>query len=142
MNQEQWIRVDPGAMNRRHHHKVDDGVEVVWSTSPYDIPEAMRSSYDREKRRLTIEFRYMSEESTRREQHGPYLSLGVGKNSGRIYTIEIDMHAVLDEWVKLSIKAISERAKQRSEFHRSNYEVTKRLLREHAPELSAAMAAG
>lgn len=134
----EWIRVDPSALNRPKQEKVD-GAKVTVMASPYDVPDAYRSFYDEGLKRHVIEFRYLSEEPQERENRGQYVTLRVGKNSGRIYGVEVDLEKLHSPWVNLTVKAIAER--EREAPRRSlNYAVTRRFLRDNAPRLEAAFA--
>jgi len=137
MAQPDWIQVDPSTLAKPTNETLD-GIEVTLMTSPYDIPEAFRGFYDRRLERFVIEFKYLAEEPTRRETPHKHVALRAGKNSGRIYGVEIDVEGMKAQWVQLVVTAISERARERHKPRRpANYEVTKRLLRENEPRLSA-----
>lgn len=83
---------------------------------------------------------YFAEEKTLvNESHGQYVTLRIGKNSGRLYGIEIDVHAAKAEWVALIQKALTERAMEKRKPRRlANYEAARRLVRDRVPELAAA----
>jgi hypothetical protein len=135
---ETWIPVDRTALNQPRQKKVD-GVEVTVMASPYDVPDAYRSHYDAEKDRHILEFRYLTEEPKKRENHGQYITLLVGKNSRRIYGVEIDSAALRKHfWLSVTVSAIGEQ-EQRS-GPSQNYNIARRLLRTHAPRLEQAFA--
>jgi hypothetical protein len=136
----EWIQVDPSALNKPKQERVD-GVEVTVMASPYDVPDAYKSYYDEDLKRHVVEFRYLGEEPLRRQNYGPYITLRLGKRSGRIYGLEIDVHRNSKPWVNLGVKAIEEREREMPKTQKSlNYAITRRLLRDNAPKLEAAMA--
>lgn len=137
---ENWIPVDRIALNEPRQKKVD-GVEVTVMASPYDVPDAYRSYYDEARERHVVEFRYLTEEPKKRENHGQYITLLVGKNSRRIYAIEIDSEALRRHvWLSVTVNAIGEH-EQRS-GPSLNYAVARRLLKANAPRLEEAFAFG
>lgn len=135
-----WIEVDPNLVNPPKREKVD-GAEVTVLMSPYDIPTALRGYFDEDRDRFVIEFRYLADEDKKKESPRPHITLCLGKNSGRIYGIELEVQALEAPWVQIVAKALSERESQARKPRRTkNYEVARRLLRENEPELREAMA--
>lgn len=76
------------------------GVEVELFASPYDVPEAVRGRFDEVKNRFIIEFKYVGSEDTQvcTFDHVAYT---VGKVSGRLYGMEIDVRALKADGVGL-----------------------------------------
>lgn len=131
-----WIQVDPTTLDRPKKERVD-GVEITVLMSPYDIPEAVRGFYDAELGRFVIELRYVAEEELRNENR-EHLSLRLGKNSGRLYGVELDVDALKAQWVQLVTKALRDREDKPRRL--KNYEVAQEILRQKEPELLEAMA--
>ena len=99
------------------------------SISPYDIPEAVRAFKDGQ--RLIVEFKYATEE-TYRSVHKGNITLKVGRNSGRLYRIEVDVKGKAENF-RIAVSeagiAIEGLATDRSRVKRSgNYGLAKRLI--------------
>jgi hypothetical protein len=58
------------------------------------VPEAVRGLVDEKSGRYVIEFRYLTEEPLKREIRTDIVTLRVGKNSGRLYGVEINTDAM------------------------------------------------
>jgi hypothetical protein len=88
----EWIEVD-----LTEHEKAQKtlirGVEVELYASPYDVPEAIRAHFDETKNRFIIEFKYVGSETTLVYVFD-HVGYTVGKNSGRLYGMEIDVRAL------------------------------------------------
>jgi hypothetical protein len=80
------------------------GVKVDVLVSPYDVPEALRGFYSPNKQRFVIEFKYISTEDTVERSECPNVQVRVGRNSGRLYAIELDVKSLEANSVQLRIK--------------------------------------
>src|SRR5215216_5512884 len=67
--------------------------------SPYDVPEAARIDVDEAHNRLFIEFQYISNEPFAKVQEASGLTFCLGKNSGRLYGIEVELDKVQEATV-------------------------------------------
>lgn len=86
-----WISVNQNELNTAciEEHR---GVKVQAYASPFDIPVAVRGSYDEKTGRLALDFRYFTEEEdTVQQSPEQHVTLLVGKNSSRIHRIELDL---------------------------------------------------
>ena len=81
-----WISVKPG-----NYVASDDPVDIRILTSPYDIPDWVRSGYDDELGRFVVEFRYMLDEEYRIFDVGDCVRIRLGKHSNRIVGVEVDV---------------------------------------------------
>jgi len=97
-----WIPVPEGIAERPLAHSVR-GVEINVFMSPYDVPQFVRGSMDEDLDRFIVEFRYLGEEPLRREEKDEHIALRVGKNSGRLYGIEVNVHALRVNQVQLNV---------------------------------------
>ena len=86
----EWIRVDP-ELSRRPLPQRTGGVEINLYLSPYDVPKFVRGFRVEKTGRFMIEFRYISEEPVRREEPDENVAFMVGKNSGRLYGIDVNV---------------------------------------------------
>jgi hypothetical protein len=97
----EWIEVD----GQSFPVDVTDakGAHIRLLVSPYDVPRAARGHYDPEHKRFRIELLYMTPgEPTEERDEGP-LRLAVGKRSGRIYGIDVDVDALQVDAVGLDV---------------------------------------
>jgi len=104
-----WLQVDTNnaeELTKRLSPEGSSKVTVEFLVSSYDIPEAVRGSYNKEKDQFVIEFRYIgnSNEPTEPQPQDDYVTFVVGKNSSRLYGIEIDVKAPKVEEVELRVK--------------------------------------
>jgi hypothetical protein len=98
----EWIPI--ANLTPRPEHRNLDGVRVDLLVSPYDVPEALRGQYLHDKRSFQIEFKYISGEDTYEKQEMENVTVRVGRNSGRLYAIELDVHALQTTSIELRIK--------------------------------------
>lgn len=84
-----WIRIP--AEKYDEPHEIGLQFETFDLVSPYDIPQAVRSTYDSHSGRISVEFRYMVDEEVRWESVGEYVRARLGKNSGRVLGFEVDL---------------------------------------------------
>jgi hypothetical protein len=98
-----WLQVnlDTTAAERRGWIR---GVNVELLVSPYDIPEAVRGWFDETRKLFVIDFKYMADEPRETKRHDRYTTLVVGKNSCRLYGMELDVKALQAERIELKIE--------------------------------------
>lgn len=125
------------------------GVNVTLVVSPYDVPEAFRGDYSPDRKRFRIEFRYISDEPTNTEKVDEHVCFEIGRKSGRLYAIEIDVDRFGAEKVEVRV-GVDERVSDRlrgafraysEKHHRSrrpeNLRVTQQILERVPPRLLA-----
>jgi len=142
-----WLQVNTNNAEELTKRLPPEGskVKVEFLVSSYDIPEAVRGSYNKEKCQFVIEFRYIgnSNEPTKLQPQDDYVTFVVGKNSSRLYGIEIDVKALKIEEVELRVKIKDEVKKtinnliQRpiNRLRLDNYWLTRKALSEKEDEL-------
>lgn len=81
-----WISVKPC-----NYVASDDSVDIRILTSPYDIPDWVRSGYDDDLDRFVVEFRYMLDEEYRISDVGDGIRVRLGRHSNRIVGVEVDV---------------------------------------------------
>jgi hypothetical protein len=93
MAMSEWINIQVDTRALEDETKHSDGVVTRSWPSPYDVPEAARAIFDDAKKRLRILFKYLNEESFKREDddNKDGISFGTGRNSKRLYEITVDM---------------------------------------------------
>lgn len=102
-----WIEVDESKYNqiKRAHSGVDSrSVIIEMSLSPYDVPNQVRGDYDEISKKFVIDFKYIDSEDVKALILDNHMSAMVGKSSGRIYSLMIDIDAIGAESVALKIK--------------------------------------
>ena len=138
-----WIQLNSDELNPPRHESIR-GVDVVVFLSPYDVPEAVSGDYDDEIKKFVIAFRYIVEDEPFARQTGDsVVTLRVGKNSGRLYGIEVDVDKIRADSINLFVK-IPEVVQQaidklesnpRHRRRRGNYRVAKKVISERGREL-------
>lgn len=134
----EWIELDPTELDEPRDVLLD-GVPVTLQASPNEVPDGIRGYFDRRLRRFVIEFRYIGEEPWRRVPYPDHhLAFRLGRNSQRLYGLEIDMNAAKEQWVSLATQAIEAQKKTLRNTWRRNYDIASSLLQERASQLLAA----
>jgi hypothetical protein len=132
-----WLELDAGAYQMPEDRKVK-GVSFHVTVSPYDLPEAIRGTYDDQRKRFVIEFRYLNEETTEPHRVAPHIVVCLGKVSRRLHALEVDVDALGAEQIRLlvseAIDHIPPHGKARVPV--SNYAVTKKVLMDKWRELA------
>ncbi|HLN32487.1 MAG TPA: hypothetical protein VK395_32465 [Gemmataceae bacterium] len=141
------IKLDPQSLDDARQENIR-GAEVQVYLSPYDIPQAVAGGYDDELHRFVIEFKYVGgRESLASIERDDQVTLKIGRYSGRLYRVEIDVKAIRAKVLGLSIhtpaelmaqvdKAIGELDRQPELTPRAgNYRIAKRVLAEKGGEL-------
>lgn len=140
-----WIPLNTRTHELPKRHKIR-GVDITLVMSPYDIPDAVRGEYNKDLHRFVIEFRYISDEPWERSKYNDYIVLRIGRNSRRLYGIEVDVHALSggesvyrNERIDVGMNvanavknAINEFARERGRAHRrrQNYEIAQDAIEE------------
>ena len=148
----EWITLNPTEFTKSRHEKARNGVQIRILTSPYDVPEAVRGSYDRDSRCFRIEFRYMEDEPTVERVAAVHIRLRIGRHSQRLHQIEIDLSGRKEEPVSLEVcvtqlvaevdRAIRELAiEARGRRGSKNYSVTQEVLSHRSKQLFAPLGA-
>lgn len=85
-----YVWVDPERIIRRQESVEVDGVHLTVEASPYDVPTAVRGSYDTKRGLFKIEFRYIDDEpAANADSTYDGISVTEGKHSGKLLTISI-----------------------------------------------------
>jgi hypothetical protein len=142
-----WVSLNAKTLALQKHRTIR-GVDITLVMSPYDIPEAVRGDYNKELQRFVIEFRYMSDEPWERSRCDNNIILRIGRNSGRLYGIEVDVHALAAQMINLRMdvakavtNAINRLARQAERAQRrENYEVAKDAIEEKQNEIFESLA--
>ncbi|WP_298868077.1 hypothetical protein [uncultured Gimesia sp.] len=137
-----WIQLDAQRLDQTTHEN-QNGVDIYFGLSPFDIPEAIRSHVDKSNDRLKIEFKYLDDpEEEKMEWSDKDSSLSVGKNSGCVYSISVNMKPLEEISGKSSLLKEFEDAvkgfiaeKHLTTVEESHYDVARKALAEKAEEL-------
>lgn len=118
------------------------GVQVELLVSPYDVPGAMRLRSLSDPPRLAIEFKYIDadEPVDAMKEQDPHLTLFIGRNSGRLFKIEIDVDGLSSEDVSERVtKAIDRLIKKaKPDGFTDNYRLTRHAVHSSRKKLMAA----
>ena len=141
-----WIRVKPC-----NYVASDDPVDIRILTSPYDIPDWVRSGYDDDLDRFVVEFRYMLDEEYRISDVGDGVRVRLGKHSNRIVGVEVDVDQLAaHDAIKKAIQNVEEtinartrrsrrarlqRGRRGEDAKRQNYVVAQRVLEDKQGEI-------
>lgn len=107
-----WIPVTPSDVNAQKS-TLEGGVKIEIHVSPYDMPQAVRGNYDREKRRFVITFKYMTpEEKTTSLPEDNGISLCVGARTHRVQSIEVDVDSLGVSTVQLAVEKAADMVKR------------------------------
>ena len=143
----EWVRLDSETLNTPQLEAIR-GVNITVRMSPYDVPEAVRGYYDKALRRFVIEFRYIGDEPLKPKQEGEYIKLRIGRHSGRLYGIEVDVDAMKAQAADLNLKvsdavlqAIDSLLLPKPSRH-ENYEVAKDAITQKKGEIFASLVTG
>jgi len=138
-----WVILDQARLNQRREKEIR-GVRINVFLSPYDIPQAIRGQYDQQIGQFLIEFKYMEDEPIVRDQKDLALVLRIGKNSGRLFGIEVDVDKLKASHVNLAMylqnmvsQALHKRLEQLpsgSSTHR-NYDLASDIIKERQADL-------
>jgi len=118
------------------------GVELDVSVSPYDVPTAVHGDFDEEENQFVITFDYIgTEERTQRAGEEP-VQMEIGRYSGRIYRIIVDVNALGAEAVGLNLRKVNEAIegyeRELTSADHDNFRVARDILEEEGKELLAA----
>jgi len=119
------------------------GVTIRVFVSPFDVPEGVRGYYDDSAHVFRIEFKYPFDEELVPQAKAPdNLRLFVGKNSGRLKQIEVDVDALGAEVLLVHVvpnlvdQAIEELSKSPpARVRHANYDLTRKVISNHRREL-------
>jgi hypothetical protein len=138
-----WIAVDPRNLNKPQRQQTNSGVEIELYMSPYDIPQAVNGRYDESKKRFVIEFSYIAGDEPRKcVPQDEHLSLYVGKQTNRLYAIEVDIDALQAETVALTVSQRIQNAMDAlsSQPPRANHQIAREVIRSKHAELLSRLA--
>lgn len=117
------------------------GSKVNVLISPYDIPVALRFAIDAERKRVTIDLRYInSDELTTKVELDNRVSCDVGKSSSRIYSIQFESKEPLtEEAINSGLQGIlAELTKTIDALGKRNSELVKGAIKSRVSEFQIA----
>jgi len=129
----EWVNLNIDTESLKEEEELEDGVKIIVSPSPYDVPGAIKAEFDPSKKHLKILFRYIGTEPMKRQTADQVLSFGIGKNSGRLYEIDLKLdesdarNSDIPDLVTRLSGAI-DRLPNAHEARKKNYELAKRAL--------------
>jgi hypothetical protein len=135
-----WIEVDSQKINPPTQVNVN-GVTFDVMMSPYDVPRQVRGNYDKDLEHFVIEFDYLDSEPLKERRVDRYVSLQVGKNSGRLYRIEVDTVALNAGQIQLRVSLSDLNLEPGRPEQKRNYDAVKQTLSTYDHELLNALSA-
>src|SRR5467141_1543226 len=89
-----WVPLTPQLTIR--DETVKDDIKISVFMSPYDAPQAVRGRFDEKAKKFFIDLKYLDDEQASEEHRGATegIALHIGKNSGRLLSIQIDVGAL------------------------------------------------
>lgn len=88
--------------SRRAQRRIINGVEFEVHFSPFELPDAVRGDYCSKRNRFVIQLRYPGpEERTVERRADDHVTFVVGRFSGRLYEIMVDVNALNAQAVSL-----------------------------------------
>jgi hypothetical protein len=91
-----WLEIIPKEFSESEHVQIR-GVSVEVFLSPFDMPEAVRGSYDKDAKKFLIEFRYIGGDEPLSSDSLEGATISIGKHSKRIYKIELEQVDLTNE---------------------------------------------
>lgn len=131
----EWLTLNPSDFAAKTRHDAD--VQIRYSVSPYDVPEAVRGDFSPTAQRFLIEFKYLQSEKKLVNLTDPdvkEITLRVGRDTGRVYLIEVDVEKLKAKSVALSmvvgkVEQALDRFQHSSRSHRDeNVRVTQEVI--------------
>ena len=127
-------------------------MEITVGLSPYDLPDGVRGHRDSSSGKFVIEFRYISnDEPVNSESVDDHVTMYLGKNTDRLYRIDVDIEAMDVDKVNLRVvlpqeiadafekldrrRRFREKLKQRR--HLRNHRIAAEVLEKSQQELLA-----
>lgn len=102
-----WIQVDESKYNKIKQSSagLDSRTVIIeMSLSPYEVPNQVRGDYDDDAKKFVIDFKYIDSEDLVPLDIDKHMSAFVGRRSGRLYSLLIDIDAMGAEAIELKIK--------------------------------------
>jgi hypothetical protein len=128
----EWVNLNIDTESLKVAKELEDGVKVIISPSPYDVPGAIKAEYDRTKSELRINFRYIGTEPLKYRPAQAGCSFAVGKNSGRLYEIGVKLEAqdIREQDIPELVARIASEIDRlpHNEEREENYQLAKRAL--------------
>lgn len=132
-----WIDVDQSKYDHAESTS-RHGVHFELFLSPYDMPEAVRGSYDRSQKRFVIQLKYIESEPVEAHEIDRFVTFFTGKRSQRLYRICVDVKALGAKEVALHLnQAIDHFTSESASAQppRANLRVAKDILQDNESEL-------
>jgi hypothetical protein len=138
----EWLEINPKEFSKPEQVQIR-GIKVDVFLSPFDMPEAVRGSYNKNTKKFLIEFRYIGGDEPLETDLLENTTVSIGKRSKRIYKIELEQIELENE-KKVGLRLILPKVDaaleslahvQSSAPHSGNYQIAKTILKERAEKL-------
>ena len=141
----EWKRIDDNVLERISQRKTNvvKGINFTVMVSPYAIPVRFKGEYNRERKVFEIRFQYLDEEPSEFRKADDQIDLLVGKNSGRLMGIDVDVHTLGVEFVGLVLQELPKQVSAGdTQTKRANFEAVREVIDSTKDSLLAELAAG
>jgi len=116
-----------------------NGRSLDVGVSPYDIPQAFRLTIDQDRLRLTIEFKYISDEDETNVCYLPNdIVINLGKFSNRLHRVDFTVGKDVSELPSRLIEIGRVIGEYASLVKHANTRMVERAITMHAPEIELA----
>lgn len=137
----EWLEINPAEFSKSEQ-VVIHGANVELFLSPYDLPEAVRGSYDGNEKKFSMEFRYIGGDEPLDTDVRGTTTISVGRRSKRLYKIELAVDLTKGKSVGLRLmlptidEVLDKLAQDFPDARRSgNYKVAKTILEKRGDKI-------
>lgn len=132
---EKWLPLTEALSIR--HKRDKNGDHTTWTLSPYDVPYAVHRTSDDALGRCALTFKYITDEPTYPQPLGDSLIAHLGKNSRRVYGLDLDMNRVTPADAPSEIVRWIEQLRESRPRHVSSdrYRMVERIIQASGEEL-------
>jgi hypothetical protein len=132
------IWLNPDDINRLSSVEIKGRFVNVY-LSPYDVPIAMSTDLDKARGYFRIEFEYSGgEEPTREQEVAKGIVFGIGRESDRLYRIEITLASIDPGGLVINFEQlVSDALGRLHPIRGGNYRAAKESIAQHRKELFA-----
>ncbi len=141
----EWIKINPSEYDEPRTETIR-GVDVEVFLSPYEIPREVSGYYDEGVKKFMIVFKYIGDgEATEAVKEDDFITAIVGRQSHRLYRLELDVHGMAADLIELKVSgpkraqaAIDHLSSSVARPRRGNYQTAKQVIADKGSQIFAA----